>query len=83
MITLREEFEQAVIVRLVAVLKRVHEDKASTGFQYAREFTENDAAHPGRQFMEHEDARYRVLALVRQRNRFRIAHHKGGSRPTV
>jgi hypothetical protein len=41
---LREEFEQAVIVRLVAVLKRVHEDKASTGFQHAREFTENDAA---------------------------------------
>ena len=33
---------QAVIVRLVAVLKRVHSDMVSTGFQHAREFTEND-----------------------------------------
>ena len=44
---------------------------------------QDDSTHLGRQFMEHEDARDRVLALVQQGNSILgVAHHKAGSRPT-
>jgi hypothetical protein len=45
---------------------------------------QNDgAAHRGRQFVEHENARYQVEAGVGGRNRLRIADEEIGPRPST
>src|SRR5271166_6767332 len=59
---LREDLEEAVIVRFVAALERIDEHEAPAGLQDPGELAKGGAAHLRRQFMEHENAGYRILA---------------------
>ena len=65
MIAFREDVQKPVVIRLIAMLQRIDEDKTPTGLQYSRTFAKNATSYLRRQFVEHEYARHRVLALVR------------------
>jgi hypothetical protein len=75
-ITLREDVQKAVVVRLIAMLQRVDDDQAAVGFEYPRALAKNDPADLGRQFMEQKDAGQCVLAFVGRGQRLGVADTK-------
>src|SRR5262249_8517339 len=69
---LREKLEHPVIVGLIAILQRVEQNEAAAGLEHARELSERLCSHLRRQLVEQINARHRVLARVRDRQRLAL-----------
>src|ERR1700730_10170607 len=81
MIAFRKDVQKPVVIRLIAMLQRIDEDKTPTGLQYARTFAKNATSHLWRQFVEHEYACKRVSALISNGQRLRLSYAEFDLRP--
>jgi len=67
-----EELQKSVIVRAVARLQRIDDDRDAVRLQHPRDLGRHDPAHLGRQLVEEIDAGDGILRGVGNRHRLRI-----------